>query len=175
MCREIGPQQRTPIPNRSHKGSDPAPSGSKVPCSGGRALEGALTKLVSELGLDQHVRFLPDCPDTREILAITTAFVLPSLGEGISVALLEAMAAGKPVIATAVPGNTDVVVPGVTGLLVPAQDASALAQAICELLADPCGARRMGAAGKVRVKNHFSFDNTRRRIEGLYDEVMACK
>jgi glycosyltransferase involved in cell wall biosynthesis len=135
----------------------------------------ALTKLVSELGLDQHVRFLLDCPDTREILAITTAFVLPSLGEGISVALLEAMAAGKPVIATAVPGNIDVVVPGVTGLLVPAQDASALAQAICEMLADPCGARRMGAAGRVRVKNHFSFDNTRRRIEGLYDEVMACK
>jgi glycosyltransferase involved in cell wall biosynthesis len=134
-----------------------------------------LTKLVSELGLDQHVRFLADCPDTREILAITTAFVLPSLGEGISVALLEAMAAGKPVIATAVPGNTDVVVAGVTGLLVPAQDASALAQAICELLADPCGARRMGAAGRVRVKNHFSFDNTRSRIEGLYDEVMACK
>ena len=134
-----------------------------------------LTKLVSELGLDQHVRFLPDCLDTREILAITTAFVLPSLGEGISVALLEAMAAGKPVIATAVPGNTDVVVAGVTGLLVPAQDASALAQAISELLADPCGARRMGAAGRVRVKNHFSFDNTCRRVEGLYDEVMGCK
>jgi glycosyltransferase involved in cell wall biosynthesis len=135
----------------------------------------ALKKFVSELDLDQHVRFLSDCPDTGEILAITTAFVLPSLGEGISVALLEAMAVGKPVIATAVPGNSDVVVPGITGLLVPAQDASALARAICELLADPSGARRMGAAGRARVKNHFSFDNTCRRIAGLYDEVMACK
>jgi glycosyltransferase involved in cell wall biosynthesis len=135
----------------------------------------ALTKLVSELGLDQHVKFISDCPDTQEILAISTAFVLPSLGEGISVALLEAMAAGKPVIATAVPGNAEVVVPGVSGLLVPAQDASALARAMCELLTDPCAARRMGAAGRARVKERFSFENTRRRIEALYDEVMACR
>ncbi|HEY7557673.1 MAG TPA: glycosyltransferase family 4 protein [Candidatus Binatia bacterium] len=135
----------------------------------------ALAKLVFELGLEQHVHFLSDFPDTQEILAITTVFVLPSFGEGISVALLEAMAAGKPVVATAVPGNADVVVSGITGLLVPAQDASALARAIDELLTDPCRARRMGAAGKARVKDHFSFENTRRRIEALYDEMTACK
>jgi glycosyltransferase involved in cell wall biosynthesis len=135
----------------------------------------ALTKLVSDLGVEGYVRFLPDWPDTREVLAITTAFVLPSLVEGISVALLEAMAAGKPVIATAIPGNIDVVIPNETGLLVPAQDASALAQAICALLADPGEARRMGAAGRARARNYFSFANTSRRIEELYDEVMACK
>jgi glycosyltransferase involved in cell wall biosynthesis len=136
---------------------------------------GTLSDLVAELGLGRHVTFFSNWPDIGEILAITTVFVLPSFGEGISVALLEAMAAGKPVIATAVPGNNDVVVPGVTGLLVPAQDTAALAQAICELLTDPCAARSMGAAGRARVKKHFTFDAAKDRIEGLYDEVMAGK
>jgi glycosyltransferase involved in cell wall biosynthesis len=85
------------------------------------------------------------------------------------------MAAGMPVVATAVPGNEEVVIDKETGLLVPARDSARLASALCDVLADPGQAKRMGALGKLRVKSHFNFEETRRQTEQLYDEVMACK
>jgi glycosyltransferase involved in cell wall biosynthesis len=134
-----------------------------------------LIALVTQLGLEKHVKFLGVRSDIQNILAITNVFILPSFAEGISIALLEAMAAGKSVVATAVPGNSDVVVDKETGLLVPVKDSLALAQAICHLLADPYLARRMGAMGKLRVKNHFTIHKTLSRIEQIYDELMKDK
>ncbi len=134
-----------------------------------------LTDLVSQLSLEKHVKFLGERSDIPNILAITNVFVLPSFAEGISIALLEAMAAGKPVVATTVPGNREVVVDKETGLLVPAKDFEALGNAICKLLAYPYMAKRMGAMGKVRVKNHFNVKETIIRIEQIYDEVIREK
>ena len=141
---------------------------------GGGPAKGELTRLVFDLQLDAHVRILGERSDVRELLAISHVFVLPSFAEGISFALLEAMAAGKPVVATAVPGNEDVVVDKETGLLVPAGDSTRLGTALCDVLADPSRAKRMGALGKSRVKSHFNFEAARRQTEQLYDEVMAC-
>ena len=133
-----------------------------------------LTRLVFDLKLEVHVRILGERSDVRELLAISHVFVLPSFAEGISIALLEAMAAGMPVVATAVAGNEEVVIDKETGLLVPARDSTRLARALCDVLADPGRAKRMGALGKLRVKSHFNFEATRRQTEQLYDELLAC-
>jgi glycosyltransferase involved in cell wall biosynthesis len=131
-----------------------------------------LARLVCDLQLDAHVRILGERSDVRELLAISQVFVLPSFAEGISIALLEAMAAGKPVVATAVPGIEDVVIDQETGLLVPARDAARLAGALCEVLSDPRWAQRMGALGKLRVRSHFSFAAMRRQTEQVYDQLV---
>jgi glycosyltransferase involved in cell wall biosynthesis len=136
---------------------------------------GELTDLVSKLSLEKHVKFLGERSDIPNILAITNVFVLPSFAEGISLALLEAMAAGKPVVATAVPGNRDVVVDKETGLLVPAKDFEALGSAICKLLTDPHTAKRMGASGRVRVRKHFNFQKTLHKTEQIYNKAMIKK
>ncbi|MBI4524219.1 MAG: glycosyltransferase [Deltaproteobacteria bacterium] len=134
-----------------------------------------LRGLVSQLGLGRHVLFLGERSDIPEILAVTQVFVLPSFAEGISMALLEAMAAGKPAVVTAVPGNRDVVVDQETGILVPVQDSSALAEAICNLLADSSLAEKMGALGRLRIKARFDFEKTWRSTERVYDELMRKK
>ena len=85
-------------------------------------------------------------------------FVLPSLTEGMSNTLLEAMAAGLPVVATDVGAARDVVAHGNTGLLVPPQDSKALADSLSELLADQTRSRQMGEAGRARVVERFSLD-----------------
>jgi len=134
---------------------------------------GELTSLVTELGLERHVSLLGERNDIPQILAISHVFALPSLWEGLSVALLEAMAAGKPVVATAVEGNVAVVVDKQTGLLVPAKDSEALALAICRLLGDPGLAQKMGDAGRARVKKYYSLHESLRRTERLYDELVG--
>lgn len=132
----------------------------------------ALLRLVAERGLDDAVFFAGDCSDVPAWLAAMDLFVLPSLGEGISNTVLEAMAAGLPVVATAVGGNPELVAPGVNGSLVPAADASALAAALSELAADPALRRRMGAAGRRRVQERFDWSRTVDRYLGVYDELL---
>jgi glycosyltransferase involved in cell wall biosynthesis len=109
-----------------------------------------------DAGLGDAVRFLGSRRDIPEILAASDCFVLPSLWEGLPIALLEAMATGLPCIATEVSGTMQVVIDGVTGLLVPPGDSDALAKAMGEMLAEPQRARLMGAEGKRRVEAHFS-------------------
>jgi glycosyltransferase involved in cell wall biosynthesis len=90
-------------------------------------------------------------------------------------AVLEAMAAGKPVVATRVGGVPEVVDDGVTGLLVPPRDPDALADAVVRLLRDPNRMRRMGQAGLERVRRHFSVEQMVRRTEALYEELLREK
>ena len=90
-------------------------------------------------------------------------------------AVLEAMAAGLPVVATAVGGTPEVVVDGVTGLLVPPRDPHALAEAILRLLRDPDLRKRMGGAGRERVAAHFSVEQMVQRTEKLYEHLLAEK
>ena len=91
-------------------------------------------------------------------LAEADVFCLPSIYEGLPLAILEAMAAGLPVVATAVSGNPEAVEDGVTGLLVPPESATALADALITLLADPERRRAMGEAARARVAERFSID-----------------
>jgi glycosyltransferase involved in cell wall biosynthesis len=87
------------------------------------------------------------------------------------VALLEAMASGLPVVSTAVGGVPEVVRPGEDGLLVPADDRTALAGAVLRLLDDPGERQRFGASARERVAESFSMERMTRRLEAIYDEV----
>jgi glycosyltransferase involved in cell wall biosynthesis len=123
---------------------------------------------VKELDLVGRVHLVGHHADVLPWLAALDAFVLPSDWEGMSNALLEAMAAGLPVVATAVGGTREVVVDGVTGLLVPPGDPDSLAEAISRLLGDSDMRHTMGEAGRARVDRHFSIEQTVRRTEELY-------
>jgi len=132
----------------------------------------ALSK-QSEIG--GRVHFAGQQEDVRPWLAAMDVFALSSDWEGMSNALLEAMAASLPVVAAAVGGTPEVVVDGVTGLLVPPRDPDALAQAITRLLRDPDLRRRMGCAGRERVEQHFSIKETVRQTEALYETLLREK
>jgi sugar transferase (PEP-CTERM/EpsH1 system associated) len=146
-------------------GREPALRGLVV----GEGREGAAIEARhAALGLGERVRLLGYWPSLAEALAATDVFVLPSLMEGHPLAVLEAMAAGKPVVATRVGGNPEAVEDGVTGLLVPPRDPEALANAIATLARDPERARLMGREGRRRVEQRFSLDSARRANEELY-------
>jgi glycosyltransferase involved in cell wall biosynthesis len=97
--------------------------------------------------------------------------VLPSLYEGFPLSVLEAMAAGRPVVATTVGGTPEAVVDGVTGYLVPPAEPAALAEAVNRVLADPARAKAMGRAGRARAKESFSAAAMARRYADTYEAV----
>jgi glycosyltransferase involved in cell wall biosynthesis len=111
--------------------------------------------------------------DVPELLRAFDCFVLPSLAEGISNTILEAMASGLPVIATDVGGNADLVGHGSTGLVVPAADAHALAAAITQLANAPEQARAFGRAGRARVEAQFSMPAMVAAYQNVYDGHLA--
>jgi sugar transferase (PEP-CTERM/EpsH1 system associated) len=117
----------------------------------------ALATLRDALGLQGSVRLVGYWPDLAEAHAALDVFVLPSLMEGHPLAILEAMAARRPVVATDVGGNAEAVEAGVTGLLVPPADPAALAAAISGLLRDPERAARLGEAGRRSLERRFSL------------------
>jgi glycosyltransferase involved in cell wall biosynthesis len=127
-----------------------------------------LQTLSEELGISRHVEFLGQTNDVAGLLAGASMFALSSITEGISLALLEAMSRGLPVVATAVGGNTEVVVDGETGLLVPPQSPAELAAAILTLYRQPDLARQMGALGRKRVEARFDSRMMVARYESLY-------
>jgi len=105
-------------------------------------------------------------------LANADLFVLPSLIEGLPLSVLEAMAAGRPVVATAVPGTDEIVQHGVTGLLVPPADARALAAAIRQMLGDRDLAGRLARAGRDHWRSHFASDAMAQSVMTVYDELL---
>ena len=110
---------------------------------------------VRELNLGDKVRFLGLRKDVARLLPGADLFLLTSVSEGIPLTVIEAMAAGLPVVATDVGGMSEVVADGSTGLLAPARDDAALAERILRLAGDPELRRRMGAAGRARAKDRF--------------------
>ncbi len=110
---------------------------------------------VESAGLSDRIHFLGSRRDVPDLLAASDSFVLPSLWEGLPVALVEAMASGLPVIATAVSGTSEVMLDGRTGWIVPPGDADALAEAMADLLSDPAHAHAMGSAARARVAESF--------------------
>ncbi len=123
------------------------------------------------LGLGDTVRLLGFRDDVPALVGAFDVYAVSSLTEGTSVTLLEAMYAGRPVVATRVGGNPEIVVDDETGLLVPSGDAGAFADALAALLADPARARRMGDAGRARVAARFTFQGMVDAYERLYDEL----
>ncbi len=128
---------------------------------------------VARLNLGQHIHFLGNRNDVSDLLAASELFVLPSLWEGLSMALLEAMAAGKPIVATAVSGTTQVMVPGETGLIVPPGDSQALASAIIHILSDPAQeAQFMGQTARRYVEIHYSAQKQADEHLALYRRLL---
>jgi glycosyltransferase involved in cell wall biosynthesis len=118
------------------------------------------------------VHFLGQRDDVTSLLPHCECLWLGSGYEGQSNAILEAMSAGLPVIATDIPGNRDLVVPDQTGHLVPVGDRAAFARRTNALLNDPELARRLGAAGRQRVLTEFSVEKMVARHAGLYEEIV---
>jgi glycosyltransferase involved in cell wall biosynthesis len=126
-----------------------------------------------ELRLSRRVEFLGERQDVAEHLARADAFVLPSKWEGLPYSILEAMSAGLPVIASRVGGIPELVVPGVTGLLVNPGDADALSAALRTLLNSGRRAREFGREGHARVKGHFRLDQMVAGYHDLFRSVLA--
>jgi glycosyltransferase involved in cell wall biosynthesis len=124
-------------------------------------------------GVEDIVTFEGFRADVADVLADLDVFVLPSLWEGFGLVLLEAMAAGRPVVASAVGPIPEIVVDGVTGLLVPPGDPAALADAITRLLLDPELAAAYGRAGRARVERELRVETMVARTEALYDELLG--
>ena len=123
---------------------------------------------IRRYGLDNSVRLPGYSPDVGEWLSLATLTVLPSFYEGLPGAPIESLAAGKPVVATAVDGTTEVVIHEQTGLAVPAGDAPALAEAVCRLLRDESLRKRLAACGHRWVFENFSMERMVRRTQELY-------
>ncbi len=134
-----------------------------------------LVNHARSLGLGDCVTFAGHRTHIPEILAAIDVFTLTSLWEGLPNVILEAMAAGLPVVATRVGGVPEVVVAGETGLLVPPRDPDALSRAIVTLLRDPALRQTMGRAGQERVRHRFSVEQMVRRTESLYERLLAEK
>jgi glycosyltransferase involved in cell wall biosynthesis len=134
---------------------------------------GALVRLAAELGVADAV-FLPGRGgDVAEWLARAEVLVHPVRWEGFGLALLEAMLAERPVVASGVSSVPEIVVGGETGLLVPPDDPAALARAIGRLLADPELASRLGTAGRERARSEFSVDRMARRTLEVYEAAVT--
>src|SRR5512133_3321966 len=131
----------------------------------------ALEQLAGRLGVLDRVRFLGERSDVADLLAACHAFVLPSLYEGLPISVLEAMAANRPVIATAIGGTDEVVIDGASGLLVPPAQPDALASALRRLLADATLRATLAAAGHARVTNEFSAAGMVRHVSRLYEQL----
>jgi glycosyltransferase involved in cell wall biosynthesis len=129
---------------------------------------------AKRLGLEQRVTFTGFRTDVPELLREAAISVLPSLSEGLSNSLLEAMASGVPVIAASVGGNPEIIEHDVSGLLVPARDSTALAAAISSLLHDPRLAARFGEAGRRRVAEVFSLERSVGEVESLYERLVEA-
>ena len=134
--------------------------------------EGSLRKSLEEtatrLGVKDDVQFLGFVSDISAFLSQVDIFVLPSLFEGLGVSVLEAMAAGKAVIASRVGGLPELVIDSVTGLLVAPRDIEGLANAISKLAADRFLIREMGQRGRERLRENFTMEQTARKNEDYY-------
>ncbi len=138
-------------------------------------LRGELESLAERQGLDNHVRFCGLRRDVPAILQNLDLFVLPSLFEGLPVALLEAMAVGRPVVATRVAGNSEVIEDGINGRLVPPADAAALAEAMVALLDNPEQARALAQRGQETVRQRYTIGRVAEAYERLYEELLQAQ
>lgn len=141
--------------------------------SGDAAYEARLRALVRDLGLENHVHFSGFQESVSPWLAAMDVYVHPALMEGFGIAVLEAMAMRKPVVATTTGGLPEIVQDGETGLLVPPGDPDALAKVVSLLLRDPAHRMALGEAGRVRVATHFTMDAIMSRLTSGYEMLLG--
>ncbi len=132
-----------------------------------------LVKLSKNLGVDKNVVFTPALKDTREALAAMDIFVMPSLEEGLGLALMEAMAFGLAVVGTKVGGIIDLVKTGENGILVEPKDSTAIASAVVTLLSDNKKAKELSAAAREYIISNFSQDKMSIGTESLYYKILT--
>jgi glycosyltransferase involved in cell wall biosynthesis len=141
----------------------------------GRAYGDELQRLAERLGVSGHIRFLGESDRVWALLKLCDVFCLLSRSEGMSNALLEAMASERACVATNVGGNGEVIENGRSGYLVPSDDPKAAAERILGLLADPGLARAMGSEARRRVEQKFSAERYIRELAGMYDRLLAAR
>jgi glycosyltransferase involved in cell wall biosynthesis len=139
--------------------------------AGDGPLRADCVRLFSEAGVTDEVWMPGERDDVPALMRGMDLFVLPSLAEGISNTILEAMATGLPVMATRVGGNAELVVEGETGTLVPPSDPEALAGALGSYVQDPKRVLREGLAGRARVEREFSLEVMVAQYASLYNQV----
>jgi glycosyltransferase involved in cell wall biosynthesis len=138
---------------------------------GGGFLQKSLEEEANKLGIEKNVIFTGFRQDVPSLLKFFDIFVLPSLKEGLPFAIIEAMATAKPVIATDVKGNREVVEDGISGILVPPKNPQSLAKAIINLLQDKERAKKMGNEGFSRAEQIFSSEKFIQNLEDVIEDV----
>ena len=139
---------------------------------GGGPEESNLRRLAQSLGIAQNVTFAPNLFDLPSLLLAVDVFCLPSLRQGLGTLMLEAMAMGKPVIASGVGGVYSVVRNNETGLVVPPSDSDELSRRILELMHDPVRARAIGEAARRMVRSEFNVEKMVSRTAQVYLEAV---
>jgi len=142
---------------------------------GDGVLRAELEARRDRLGLAGRVHFLGHRRDIALILGALDLFVLPSLYEGLSLALLEAMSAGVPVVATAVSGSEEIIVDGENGFLVPAADSAALAKRMYWVLTHPDVRAQVAGRGRETVRRRFTIDAIAGQYEAVYTRLLATR
>jgi len=132
-------------------------------------LRSDLEKRVRDRQLDDNFIFLGSRDDVPDLLKVIDIFTLPSLFEGLPNVVLEAMASGKPIVATAVDGTREAVIHGQTGVLVPPKDPEQLTEALCDLLDNPQKALDYGEKSRKRAEEYFSLEQQVKSFENLYE------
>lgn len=150
-------------------------SGALFVVVGGGPLEKRLRAKIERLGLADHFILAGERPDALDLLSAFDIFVLPSLWEGLPLALIEAAGLGKPIIATDIDGSREIIRDGETGLLVPPADPVALAGAVRRLLEDAALARRLGEKARNEIPPAFGLKRMVAETERLYLDLAAAK
>jgi glycosyltransferase involved in cell wall biosynthesis len=135
----------------------------------------ALQRKARELQISDRVTFVGFRRDIPELLRHMDVFVLPSRIEGASLAVLEAMAAARPVVVSDVGGNSELVIHGVNGYLFPLEDPLLMAQHIALLVANPRLRKKMGIEGRNHVEREFTLDKMVSRLEDLFARTIEDK
>lgn len=138
-------------------------------------MEKRLTERCQELNIKKSVVFIPSVADTREILAITDIFAMPSLKEGLGLGIMEAMAAGLCVVASDVGGIKSLISQGVNGVLVKARESRGISQAIVSLLKDAGKRKSLGDNARELIRDKFSDDKMILETERVYQECLSLK
>jgi glycosyltransferase involved in cell wall biosynthesis len=142
---------------------------------GGGELEGVVRQQVQQLGLESRVRFMGVRADVPAILNASDIFTLSSKWEGNPMSVQEAMAAGLPVVSTAVGGVPELVQHGTTGLLVSPEDVEAFASALQTLIDQPRQRRQMGEQARVHACRQFDIRHTVQQYEALYEQLLQAR
>lgn len=145
----------------------------KLIVAGDGGEETSLRQSAKSLGLDDTVKFLGFRGDVPELLAAADIYVCSSISEGLSLAILEAMATGKPIVATNVGGNRELVDDGETGFLVPPGNPVALAEKMMLLLKDKGLRESMGRGGRLKAEKYFSLEKMIENYQHLYAELLG--